>query len=227
MSRDLDPALEAAIGEPVVKPFLAVRIELPDPVYVWTGRGTLVFNDADGGSHNWLGAGEAGAIEPIGESTDGSATGIRVVLLSVPSQFQLADGTWMSDYLEQQAERGVVFEVYAGALNEIFPATVEAVQLIWKGRLDTYKITDGGATLSVEITGESRGIDQQRPAIKRFTDEYQQRKYPGDRFFEYVPQMTEVSILWAAADPSGTGLGAILGGGGGFFDGLARHIMSK
>lgn len=203
MSRDIPAGLADAIAAPVVRPALAIRIELPDPVYVWTGRGTLIFDDADGNSHSWLGAGGLGSIDSVGEATDGSATGIRVALYEIPSEFR-AD-------IADQAVRGVTFEIYVLALNETFQ-TVDATALLWKGRLDTYKITDGGDTLSVELTGESRAIDQRRPAIKRFTDEYQQRKHPGDLFFQYVPQMTEVSILWAKAEGSTPGVGGGFGG---------------
>lgn len=217
MSRDLPTALADAIDEPVVRPFLAVRIELPDPVYAWTGRGTLVFNDADAISRNWQGAGEVGAIDTIGEATDGSATGIKVALFNVPSEFR--------DDIADQATRGVLFEVYVGALNETYQI-VEATHLLWKGRLDKYEITDGGDTLTVEITGESRAIDQRRPAIKRFADEYQQRKFPGDLFFQYVSQMTEVAILWAKAEQSsvvsGGGGGGTSGGGRGGGSGMNR-----
>lgn len=212
MSRNLPPALAAALDQPVINPFLALRIELPDPVYVFTGLGTIIFDDADGATRTWLGAGGLGAIDTVGEVTDGSAAGIKASLFEIPSEFR-AD-------IAKQAVRGVVFEVYAGALNETFQQ-VEATALVWKGRLDDYKITDGGTTLSVEVTGESRAIDQRRPAIKRFTDEYQQRKYPGDRFFEYVPQMTEVSILWAKAEIN-SGLRSGIGPGIGSTIGVAR-----
>lgn len=214
MSRDLPPDLTAAIEAPVVRPFLAVRIELPDPVYAFTGRGILNFDDADGNNHDWIGAGEVAAIDTIGEATDGSATGIKVALNEVPADFQLLDGTWMVDYLDVQVVRGALFEVYVGALNETFQ-TVDAVVLLQKYRLDTYTITDGGATLSVEVTGESRAIDQRRPAIKRFTDEWQQRKHPGDIFLQYVPQMTEIPILWAQAELGGGGALQVGGGAGG------------
>jgi hypothetical protein len=210
VSRDLDASLETAIDAQVVRPFLAVRIELPDPVYVWTGRGMLTFDDADGTSHEWLGTGGLGSIDTVGEATDGSATGVKVALYGIPSEFR--------DDIADQAERGAVFEVYVGALDEAFQQVV-ATKRLWNARLDQYKITDGGDTIGVEITGESRAIDQRRPSIKRFTDEYQQRKHPGDKFFEYVPRMTEISILWAQAETGGGVMpGASVGGnhGGGF-----------
>jgi hypothetical protein len=197
--------LAAEVDAPVVRPFLALRIELPDPVYVWTGSGILIFNDAEGNSRNWLGAGGVGAIDTIGESVDGSATGVRATLLDVPSEFR--------DDIADQAVRGVTFELYAGALNETYQQ-VDAYSLIWKGKLDDYKITDAGDTLTVEVVGESRAIDQRRPSIKRFTDEYQQRKYAGDKFFEYVPRMAEVPILWAQAEQSSASVGGAGGSGG-------------
>lgn len=205
MSRGLSDDLLGAIEEQVVRPFLAVRIELPDPVYVWTGFGLLEFDDADGNPRTWLGTGQLGSLDTVGESTDGSATGIKVALYNVPSDFR--------DEIADQAERGVTFELYAGALDETFQV-VTATQLIWKGRLAEYKISDAGTTIAVEITGESRAIDQRRPAIKRFTDEYQQRMYPGDLFFEYVSRMTEVQILWAQGEQSAVVTGGVSGSGG-------------
>lgn len=207
MARDLPAPLADAIEEPVVRPFLALRVELPDPVYAWTGVGTLTFDDADGSTREWLGAGTVGALDTIGEATDGSATGVKATLFEVPAEFR--------DDIAAQAVRGALFEVYVGAVDLTFQ-TVTGTALLWKGRLDQYKVTDAGETLSVEITGESRAIDQRRPAIKRFTDEYQQRKHPGDLFFQFVSRMAEVQILWAKAEQSAAPVGGGGGGGGGY-----------
>jgi hypothetical protein len=217
VSRDLDPTLEAAIEEPVVRPFFAFRIELPDPVTVWTGSGTLTFDDSDGDPREWLGAGTLGSFEPIGESSDGSATGIRLSLRQIPLE--------LADDIADQAARGVLMEVYVGTLNETMQ-TVDAVHLLQKYRLDEYKVFDAGTSLTVEIAGESRAIDKMRPAIKRFTDEEQQRRHPGDRALEYLPQMAEVPILWAQAEQKGGGVGGGGGGGGAGIDLVQRVINS-
>jgi hypothetical protein len=196
--RDLPPELEAEIAEPSLQPFLAVRLETPDPVYAFTGRGLLTFDDADGNNRNWIGAGAVASIDTIGETTDGSATGIKVGLYKIPAECR--------ENIAQQAERGALFEVYVGALDASYKEVV-ATKLIWKGKLDTYPITDSGETITVEATGESRGIDQRRPAIKRLTNEWQQRKYPGDRFLEFVSKMTEISVLWAQDEGGTVGVG--------------------
>ncbi|HKF95107.1 MAG TPA: hypothetical protein VKB96_11025 [Gammaproteobacteria bacterium] len=196
MAHDLDPALQAAIDAPSVRPFLAIHIDLPDPVRVFTGQGTMLV-----GGQTFIGGAGFGSIDTISEGTDGSAVAVRVALYKIPAELA-AD-------VEAQATKGALMEVFLGALTADF-RTVVGFKLVWKGRLDTYEINDGGESLSVTITGESRMRDQRRPAIKRYTNEYQQRKYPGDKFFEYVPQMAEIPILWARASQDATG-----GGGGG------------
>lgn len=190
MSRLLDtPELAAAIADRVVRPFLAIHIDFPDPVFAWTGRGTIEFNDAE-----WTGVHGVASIDTISEGTDGSAVGVKAMLLEVPENFR--------DDIADQAVRGCLYEMFVGALDETYQQVV-GVKLLWRGRLGGYEIVDAGETLTVTATGESRQIDQRRPTIKRFTDEYQQRKYPGDRFFEYLPRMTEIPILWAQANQSG------------------------
>lgn len=215
MSREIPGDLGTAIEKPVVRPFMALHINTPDPVYAWTGHGTISFEDGDNVMREWVGAGGIGTLDEVSEGTDGSATGIRATLLQVPAEFR--------DDLADQAVRGVAFHVYVGALNETMQQ-VEASLLIWKGRLDEYRIIDSGDTISVQVTGESRAIDQRRPAIKRFTDEYQQRQHSGDLFFQYVPQMAEISILWAQAEQKTAGSA---GGGGGGFAHLGMRIVNR
>lgn len=186
MSRGLPTALQDAIAERIVRPFIAVHIDFPDPVFAWTGTGTLPFNDEE-----WTGVHGIGSIDTIGEGTDGSATGVKATLLEVPESFR--------EDVRDQAVRGCTYELFVGALDETYQQVV-GVKRIWSGRLAGFEIVDGGQTLSVTASGESRQIDQRRPAIKRFTDEYQQRKYPGDKFFEYTSRMTEIPILWAKAN---------------------------
>lgn len=191
--RPISPALQAEIEKDVVKPFFAVSIAFPDPVFIWTGVGTIAFVDEE-----WIGIGGVdahgnavciGALDAIGEGTDGSATGVKVTLVGIPSEHR--------EHLEAQAVRGSEFRVYVGALNET-RQIVQAYKLLTRARLDSYQIVDG-VDLSVIVTGEGRMLDQRRPAVKRYTDAYQQAKYPGDRFFEFMPQLPSIPILWAKA----------------------------
>lgn len=183
--RDLPSELSEEIVKPALRPFLAIHIDLPDPVFAFTGKGTITV-----GTDQYLGIEGVASIDAVTESIDGSATGSKAMLHRIPSEFR--------DDLADQAVRGSLYEIIIGVFDEAYQS-VKAFKTIWKGTLQSYEIIDGGDDLSVTVGGESRSIDQRRPAIKRFTDEYQQRKYAGDVFFEYVPQMAETPILWAQA----------------------------
>lgn len=185
MSRDLAPPLQAEIEKPELRPFLGVHIDLPDPVFAVTGNATITYN-----GEIWSAIGGLGQIDMVGEGTDGSAVGAKATLYQVPSEFR--------EDIADQATRGALFEIFVGALDASY-RNVIGFKSIWKGRLDTYEIVDAGETITVTAGGESRMRDQRRPAIRRFTDWWQQRRYPGDRAFEYVTRMVEVPILWAKA----------------------------
>lgn len=191
MSRlDDAPELAEEVARPQLRPFLAVHIDFPDPVFGFTGKGIINFDGQE-----WVGIAGIGAIDTIPETTDGSATGVSATLFQVPSEFR--------DDIADQAVRGCLYELFLGALSEDYK-TVIGFKRIWRGTLQGYEITDAGTTISVKATGESRAIDQRRPAQKRFSDEWQQRKYPGDKFFEYLSRCAEIPILWAKARQDST-----------------------
>ncbi|HWT12303.1 MAG TPA: hypothetical protein VN231_06090 [Allosphingosinicella sp.] len=201
MTRSLDAALATEISKPHLNPFLAVHLALPDPVWAWTGRGTLLFADEAGVEQRWTGTGGIGSVDPIGEATDGSAVGYKITLFNVPGEFR--------DDIAEQVTRGARGEIYVGSLDQAYQQVV-AAQMLARGRVDDYRISDSGGSIAVEVMIENRSIDQRRPAIRRFTDEWQQRRFPGDKFFEFAAQMNGVKVMWGQAEQA-----APRGGGGG------------
>jgi hypothetical protein len=183
--RDLAPELADEFDKRELRPFIGVHIDLPDPVFAVTGNATISY-----AGEEWTAIGGLGSIDTIGEGTDGSAVGVKATLYAVPSEFR--------DDIAGQAVRGCLYELYVGALDPLYREVLGFKQL-WKGRLDTYDITDAGETITVSAGGESRMRDQRRPTIKRFTDWWLGRKYPGDLAFQYVARMVEVPIMWARA----------------------------
>lgn len=186
--RDLDLDLQNEIEKPELRPFLGLHIDLPDPVYAVTGNTAIRY-----AGEEWSAVGGLGSIDTVGEGTDGSATGVKATLYEIPSDFR--------DDVADQAVRGCLYELYVGALDTSFTEVI-GFKNIWKGRLDSYEIVDAGQTITVTAGGESRMRDQRRPAIKRFTDMWQRRKYPDDLAFQYVSRMVEVPVLWAKAKQS-------------------------
>ncbi len=206
MTHSLGAPLADEIVKPKLNPAFAIFIDLPEPVYAWTGIGTLSF-----GGNTYLGTGSFGSLDAVRESTDGSAVGVKVTLNGIPSE--------MASDIDDQFRRGARMDVYVLAVDESWRNVVGQPKLLQRLRTDTCDIGDGGATLTVTIQGESRMREQQRPTIKRYTNEYQLRKHPGDVFFEYLAAMTEVPILWAQQAQTPPGLassaGGSYGGGGG------------
>lgn len=183
MSRALPPELEVELAKSGMAPFIALFIDFPDPVRAFTGRGKMMLDGEE-----FLGIHGIASIDTIGETVSGSALGARATLMQVPSEF--------APDIADQAVRGVTYQIFAGAFDIDFQTVIGHVR-VFNGTLQGYEILDAGSSITVSAIGESRQIDQRRPAVKRYTDEYQQRKYPGDRFFEYLPRLTEVPILWA------------------------------
>lgn len=185
------PELAEEVESAVLRPLMALHIDFPDPVYAFTGQGVIHFQ-----GHDWIGIAGIAAIDAVTEATDGSAPGIIATLNEVPAVAD--DGSLNYDHLADQAVRGCQGELYIGAFD-MDHQTVRGFVRVAKGKVQGYEISDAGATLSVKVTIESKAIDQRRPAIKRISDEYQQRKYPGDRVFEYAPRVAEIDIMWAKA----------------------------
>lgn len=56
--------------------------------------------------------------------------------------------------------------------------------------------TEVGDTATITLSAESRMVTWDRPRTRRYNNEDQQSRYPGDRGFEYVAQMVEKSLIW-------------------------------
>lgn len=181
MSRDLPELLAADLASPNRRPFLAVHMALADPVSAWTGLGPLSF-----GGRTYLGTGRFGSIEPAGESDDGGAGGLRLTLGGIPPAME-------ADIMEQ-AYRGATIELFAGTTDPTFKLA-SGPKRLERMIIDTVEIVHGDE-LTLSIGAETRMRDQGRPRIRRYTDAEQQRRFPGDRFFEYLPSLQEVSIPW-------------------------------
>lgn len=187
MSRQLPSTLQGEIQAPALRPFFAVHIALPDPVCAWSGVGEITF---DGKTFD--GVGSLGGVSAIAEQADGTASGISLSLSGIDPSF--------TQYLIEQPYRGARVELYLGVLDQGF-AQVTAWKRLSIWRLNAVSLAetaseDGEVAVTVTVECEGAFIDQTRARVRRFTDEEQQRRYPGDRFFEYMAAMQEVRLIW-------------------------------
>lgn len=183
MSRDLTPAVAAALADQDLRPVIFFEGEFPGGfVRVWTGYGTLQW-----GGKAWTGAGTLLGLGGIEETGEVVANGTTITLSGVPVDLvQIAI---------EEAQQGLPGRVWVGLLDDGYNVIADPVQA-FSGRLDVPNIVDGADTCTVTISYESRLIDLTVPRTWRYTHESQQILHPGDLGFEYVTTIQDKEITW-------------------------------
>jgi hypothetical protein len=182
-------------------------------------------------SNTFLGIGRLGQISAIQEASDLRPTGIQMALSGIPSAYvsmvlseQYQGRTvkvWLGFLDAPTGEGGGVGGElgygqgpygqgpYGGPGDPPTPYTLIAdPMLVFQGLIDQMSITMG-ETATISLTAENRLIRWERPNVRRWTNEDQQKAFPGDKGLEFVAQTAEKEILWGrnggAASGGGTG----------------------
>lgn len=139
--------------------------------------------------NDWTGLGNLVEISEIREAEALVATGVKITLSGIPASFvSLA----LSESIQSKD-----CTIWFAALGT--DGTVQDTPPIeFKGSVDNPEIAIDAPNCTITINVESVLADFARPKVRRYNDADQQAEYPGDRFFEFVPQMTERTIIWPA-----------------------------
>ena len=183
MPRSVSDAMIAALASDQVRPAIFVQVTFTTgSVYLWNGYGPINWN-----GQSWLGIGTFGSVSTMEESSSVEAKGITLTLNGI-------DPTLLSDVLVDY-QTGLPALVWLGLFDsnrQLIPSPL----LAFAGRMDQPTISLDGATASISIACESRLLDMNVSVERRYTNEDQQLDYPGDRGFEFVNSIQEVSIYW-------------------------------
>jgi hypothetical protein len=181
--REITEPVKEEIIKKEVFPILIAKLETSEgDVKVWTGIGNLSF-----GEEIYLGIGNLGRISPIQESGDEvRANMISFQLTGIPSEL-------ISIALGAQYQ-GRPAKLWLGFMSG--ENLIEDPILLFSGRMDVMEINEGPETSTISVTAESHLADLNRARIRRYTDEDQQTEYLGDKFFEFVPSIQNVEIVW-------------------------------
>lgn len=179
MSRDITTAVSDALDDAVIAPFFAVDIDFDSgPLYVWNGHGDLTI-----GSKTYLGAGQLLSISSVEETTEMEAKGARLTMSGIPSSFLAAALT--------QPYQGRECRIYFGVTS----APNDYVE-VFTGELDQMNILEAADTATIQVTAENVLVRLERPVVRRFTDQDQKSRYPGDRGLEFVAGLQDKEIFW-------------------------------
>lgn len=141
--------------------------------------------DVEWSGQTWTGMRGLGTIETI-EETPGEVTGLNLTLAGV-TESQIAT------VLNEPVQGRTVIIRIAVLDKSTSPPTLAVDANVWQGLLDAQRFNEAAGTVS--CTAENRLVEWDRPRLQQFTDEDHQRSFPGDRFFRFVPQMTERQIV--------------------------------
>lgn len=166
---------------------MALLVDMPGlstPLHLCTGRWPLIW-----GGTNYTAVGTLGEVDAAQESSSGPRPlGFR--LNGVPASMR---ALVLSENVQGRAV-SVYLAIFDPATYQIADAVLE-----WDGLLDVMSWQDDGATGSITVSAESAGADLLRGVPVRYTDQDQQRLYPGDLGFQYVIDQGEKTITWPAA----------------------------
>ena len=185
MTRALTTAAALAVQAEVVARTMAVALDFPS--------GFARFNASPAsiviGGAEFLGVGALGAISVIEETAELRAAGMTVALSGVPRDA-------VASALSQAYQRrpATVWEV---VLDTTTWLPVADPVIVFRGRMDQL-VVEMGETARVVCRLENRLVDGERPRIRRYTNEDQQRAHPGDEFFRFVSATTEKELVWPA-----------------------------
>lgn len=150
-----------------------------------TGTATIT-SDVD-----YIGVGNLAGIGVIQETTEVRANGIQLSLSGIPADM-------ISEALSY-CRQGLPVRLWLGVLNSSGGVIADPATA-FVGRMDTVSIDEGADTATITISVEGRLIDLQRPRIRRYTDDDQQRTSPGDKGFQYVPMVQDWNGPWGLHD---------------------------
>lgn len=192
MPRNISPEMIAALSASVLRPALFVEAHFGEAtVYMWSGIGSVDWN-----GQSWLGTGSLLSITTPEEGVTVEARGITITLSGFDAT--LLPET-MSDF-----QLGLPVIVYLGAYDESDNLIADPA-ISWKGRMDQPTIDVDRDIATISINCESRLIDLNIVVDRRYTNEDQQRDWPGDLGMSFVNSIQQMTLYWAKF-PNGNNL---------------------
>jgi hypothetical protein len=202
MSRGLSPAALAAVTAETVLACIAVDLAFDSGHVRLCTAPQSIFIEGE----EYLGVGILGGISRVEETAEVKAPAVSVTLAGVPR-----DAISIALNEHYQGRRATIFMVL---LNKVSHAVINDPIILLRGKMDQMLVSFG-ETATVELTITNGLAIWDQAVNRRYTDEEQQRRHPGDKFFRFVSATAEKNIVWPAGGfQQGSSLGAAVGGGG-------------
>jgi hypothetical protein len=181
MSRELTSAAQAQASAQYHTLILLGKLEFDDPVYVHTGIGHITFD-----GNTYIGVGNFAGVDEARESAKLGPLALDLTL-AAPDPSMLAESLDSGNY-------GDPVTIYA-AYRLDDGSIVDDPWVVWSGWFEFASIVVGNNNaITVTVQHDLSVLEEVGGA--RFTDEDQQRRYTGDRGFEFVHLPAGQRLQW-------------------------------
>lgn len=211
MSTETDTELQNAYESGRFTSIALVKAEFDSgDVRFWTGVGEIQYN-----GETYVGAGNLLSLSCPNENRDLTAgnfdvqlSGINASMLSIALSETSYNGRpitiWLGclyqfDSFDLLTEDGQSLLTEDGDNLILEQAEVgiigEPVRL-FQGYMDVMTINDDGETATINMRSESKTVLLTNTQERRYTSKDQQLDYPDDNFFDQVPSLQNLEIIW-------------------------------
>ena len=183
--RDLTASVITELSKSEIQPILMAELDFSSGyVRLWNGYGDLTWSQG-----TFTGGGSLVGVAPMPETSAVKSAGYAVSLSGIPSSL-LATALGES-YQGRSAKIWIGFLTTSGAL-------IADPVLMVSARMDTMHIDEGAETSTITISIENHLTDP-RPRVSRYTDQEQQRRYPGDTGLSRIAKIVDKTLFWGNA----------------------------
>lgn len=172
-----------------------VRFEFAsETIRLWLGNGELVTKDGA----TWQALGQLGAVSGIEQAVNGEAPQATFSLSGVDANImRLARDEFKAEVFGRRVVVALQFFGVEDAADPDNQRPLDLPYAIWAGRClaPTFTFSPSGER-SIAIAAESLFSLRTRPRHAMYTDRDQQRRFPGDRGFEFAPTLVSKVVTW-------------------------------
>lgn len=188
------PAQIATLSASVVRLDLLAELQFQsETIRVWNGNSPLV-----SAGHTWLPLYGAATIEGLGMSGGSISETVQFTLNGLPGQ----PADFLSKALEETPDVVQQMVIVSVQLFDTdWQPVGNPISIFWgfmqPPRINRSPAQDTqGSIQSISLTAENAFFNRSRPAYGRGTDRDQQTRHPGDKFYQFTPQMLFHTITW-------------------------------
>lgn len=154
----------------------------------WSGTAPITWD-----GHTWQPVGKLGGVSPMESTEDFRANGLQLTVQGLPSSaFATIDALEAADY------KGCRARFVIAIMDGDFQTVIHPIpRYFYIDTVDYALEPDIGGVCTVGLEVETRRAS--RAKVRRYTPQDQEREFPGDKAFEFVPYIASgVDIKWGS-----------------------------